>query len=291
MVQAFARPRIVILRYHSVREEPAKLDPYISTGITHSTAEFRKHMEYVARTCKPVTMDQVADMVSGAKPIPRRAVAVTFDDGYPDNYEIAAPILEENGLRGTFYLATSAVEGRPLWFVRMRYWTWQAQIERPQFLEASARCATSIEPERERYMATLEHANTVKDSFSMTWKQARELVKRGHTIGSHTVNHPNMAKVPLEEARQELVESKRILEAQLGHAVEHFSYPNPILSPNWNQATKEASKSTGYKTAVTSENGFIMRGNDALSLPRLSIAGKFQQFVWDLEMSFCGRRQ
>lgn len=289
--QAFATPRTVILRYHSVREEPAKLDSYISTDITHSVSEFRKQMEYVARTCKPVTLEEIPGMVSGERPIPRRAVAVTFDDGFRDNYEIVAPILEEYGLRGTFYLPTSAVDGRPLWFVRMRYWTKQAKIQRPEFLKASARCATSVEPEREQYMATLEHANTVKDSFSMTWAQARDLMKRGHTIGSHTVNHPNMAMVPLAEARQELADSKRVLEGQLGRAIEHFCYPNPILSPNWNKDTAEASRNAGYKTAVTCENGFIQQGMNALSLPRLSAAGTFEQFAWDLEMSFCGRKQ
>lgn len=289
-IQAIAQPRVLILRYHSVREDPAQLDAYISMDITHSVREFRKQMEYVARTCKLITLDEIPDIVSGAKGIPKRAVAITFDDGFLDNFEIAAPILEENGLRGTFYLATSATDGRPLWFVRMRYWTKQAKIERPQFLEASARCATSIEVDRENFMATLEYANTVKDSFSMSWAQARELIKRGHTIGSHTVNHPNMTKVPLEEARKELEESKQRLEAQLGQPIHHFCYPNPILSPNWNEQTIEASKHAGYKTGVTSSSGFVMRGTAPMNLPRHYVAGAFQQFVWDLEMGFCGRR-
>lgn len=267
------------------------MDAFISTDITHSASIFRKQMEYVARTCKLVSLDQIPDMVSGAKPIPRRAVTITFDDGYLDNFEIAAPILEENGLRGTFYIATSATDGRPLWFVRMRYWTKQAKIERPQFLEASARCAISKETDRENFMTTLEYANTVKDTFSMSWAQAKDLGERGHTIGSHTVNHPNMAKVPLEEARREFEESKRRLEEQLGHPVDHFSYPNPILSPNWTHETVDASRTAGYRTAVTSDGGFAVQGTDALSLPRASAAGTLKQFVWDLEMSFCGRKQ
>jgi peptidoglycan/xylan/chitin deacetylase (PgdA/CDA1 family) len=290
VIQAAAQPRVLILRYHSVREDPAKMDAFISTDITHSVPEFRKQMEYIARTCKLVTLDEIPDMASGAKPIPRRGVAITFDDGFLDNYEIAAPILEENGLRGTFYLATSATDGRPLWFVRMRYWTKQAKIERPQFLEASAHCATSIEPDREKFMATLDGANTLKESFCMTWDHARDLIKRGHIIGSHTVNHPNMAKVPSEEVKREFEESKKRLEGQLGKPIQHFCYPNPILSPNWNTQTVDASRNAGYKTGVTSNSGFLLRGTDTLSLPRHFVAGTFQQFVWDLEMGFCGRR-
>ena len=85
--------RVMILRYHSVRDQPAELDAYISCGITHSASLFRAQMEYVARTCHPVTLDEIPEYVTGARPIPKRAVAITFDDGFRDNYEIAAPIL------------------------------------------------------------------------------------------------------------------------------------------------------------------------------------------------------
>jgi peptidoglycan/xylan/chitin deacetylase (PgdA/CDA1 family) len=283
--------RVMILRYHSVREQPAELDAYISCGITHSSSLFRAQMEYVAQTCHPVTLDEIPEYVTGALPIPKRAVAITFDDGFRDNYEIAAPILERYGLRGAFYIATSSVEGRPLWFVRMRYWTVRGKIARPEFLDASGRCATLTQPEREEFMAQLEQGGTVHDTFTMTWAQARDLLERGHVIGSHTVHHPNLTKVPRNEMRLEMEESRKCLESELGRPVRHFSYPNPILTPHWNEETVKASHQAGYSTAVTSNDGYITKGIDILALPRQSAAQTFQEFVWNLEMGFCGRKQ
>lgn len=290
-MQLLAPARLVILRYHSVREDPAKLDAYIPSSITHSTSAFRAQVEYVARTCQPVTLDHVPEFIAGTRPIPKRAVAITFDDGYRDNYEIAAPILEEHGIRGVFYIATSSVEGRPLWFVRLRYWMIQAKISWPEFLKASGSCASLTEPEREKVIDQLDHTGSVSQTFTMTWAQARDLQSRGHVLGSHTVNHPNVAKVPRNEMRIELEESRKRLEFELAKPILHFSYPNPILSPHWTEETVEASRKAGYSTAVTSDDGCVVRGTEVLALPRQSAGGKFEEFVWNLEMAFCGRKQ
>jgi peptidoglycan/xylan/chitin deacetylase (PgdA/CDA1 family) len=289
--QFFLSSKVIILRYHSVREHPAELDAYISSGITHSSSLFRAQMEYLAGTCHPVTLDEIPEYVAGVRSIPKRAVAITFDDGFRDNHEIAAPILEEYGLRGTFYIATSSVEGRPLWFVRLRHWTVRAKISQPQFLEASARCATLTQSAREEFMAKLEHAGSIRDTFTMTWAQARNLLERGHVLGSHTVHHPNLTKVPRNEMYLEMEESRKCLEGELGRPVRHFSYPNPILSPHWNEETVKASRQAGYRTAVTSSAGYVTTGIDVLALPRQSAAPTFQEFVWNLEMGFCGRKQ
>lgn len=288
LAQSVIRPSVVLLRYHSVREKPEELDPYISVGITHSAAVFRRQMEYVSSTCTPVTLDDLPAFVDGSRAIPKRAVIVTFDDGFRDNYEIAAPILEKCGLRGVFYLPTSAIEGRPLWIVRLRYWRIKASQTREQFLAASRMCASSIEPEREQFLAGLKHTQSVSDNFTMTWAQARELVKRGHAIGSHTVNHPNLTKIPGAELKEELQSSKKVLESNLGSPVHHFSYPNPILEPHWDETTIEACRLAEYQTAVTSTDGRVTAGTNAFAVPRLHIDGAFSQFTWDLEMAFCG---
>jgi peptidoglycan/xylan/chitin deacetylase (PgdA/CDA1 family) len=288
--QSLVPAKVIILRYHSVREDPAALDAYIPSDITHSTNLFRAQMQYVARTCRPVTLDEIPEYVAGTRPIPKRAVAITFDDGFHDNYEIAAPILEECGLRGTFYIATSSVEGRPLWFVRLRYWMVRAKIAWPQFLEASGQCATLTQPEREEFMAKLEHVGSVGDTLTMTWGQVRSLRERGHVVGSHTAHHPNITKVPRDEMHRELEESRKCLEVELGTPIRHFSYPNPILSPHWNEETVKASHQAGYSTAVTSNDGQVAKGTNALALPRQSAAQTLQQFVWNLEMGFWGRR-
>jgi peptidoglycan/xylan/chitin deacetylase (PgdA/CDA1 family) len=280
--------KLVILRYHSVREEPLLLDPYIPIGITHSASTFQAQMEYVAETCKLVSLNEVTNLVLDSRAVPERGVIITFDDGFRDNYEIAAPILERCGLRGVFYVSTSSIEGRPLWFVRLRFWSIRTQKTREQFLEASRRCAILGEEDREQFLAELEEANPVRDTFTMTWAQLRHLLKRGHTIGSHTINHPNLAQIPAADLANELERSKHVLESELDTHVTHFSYPNPILEPHWDKTTIQASQSAGYTTAVTSTPGSVGTGSNVLALPRHYIASSVHDFVWNLELAFCG---
>lgn len=287
-MHAFASNRVVILRYHSVRPPQPAVESYMPAGITHSPETFLAQIEYVAKTCHPVSIRDLPGFIEGSIAIPERAVLITFDDGFQDNYEVAAPILEQYGLRGVFYICTSSVEGRPLWIVRLRHWSVAAGINRARFLEVSAHCASLTDSRREEFLAGLEHANSASDSFTMTWAQCRHLIERGHTIGSHTVNHPNTAKIPRGELIVEMEASKKILETRLGTTIDDFSYPNPILEPHWDQSTIEVCRRAGYKTAVTSTEGSVTTGTDPFAIPRRFMADNLTDFAWSLEMAFTG---
>ena len=66
-----------------------------------------------------------------------------------------------------------------------------------------------------------------ESELMMNWDEARTLLKSGHIVGSHTMTHPNVAQVSVDDARSELAESKLKLEKELGEPVEHFAYPHP----------------------------------------------------------------
>src|ERR1700733_8409457 len=85
LTQRLLGPRIVIVRYHSVKAAPGDYKNSIGTGIVHSTAAFTEQMEWLARTYEPVTLDEVASAVVDQRPMSRRGVLITFDDGYADN--------------------------------------------------------------------------------------------------------------------------------------------------------------------------------------------------------------
>ena len=89
----FHRSNIAILKYHSVQDRPESLDDTISPSTIVPTAAFRRHMRIVAKAYNPVTIDDILKCANGEADLPRRPVAVTFDDGYRDNYAIARPIL------------------------------------------------------------------------------------------------------------------------------------------------------------------------------------------------------
>ena len=80
--------------YHSVMDDPGSQEVYLGK-IVHSRDAFRAQMELLAGRFHPTSLDQVGRFVKGEGEIPSRAVVVTFDDGYTDNYEIAGPVLQE----------------------------------------------------------------------------------------------------------------------------------------------------------------------------------------------------
>jgi peptidoglycan/xylan/chitin deacetylase (PgdA/CDA1 family) len=105
------RPRAVVLAYHRVGER--SLDPW---RLTVDPEIFAGQMETLARDWSPLSL---AELVDGfyRRRLPERAVAVTFDDGYADNLEVAAPILVEHGIPTTLFVATELIDsGGPLWW-------------------------------------------------------------------------------------------------------------------------------------------------------------------------------
>ena len=123
----------------------------------------------------------------------------------------------------------------------------------------------------------------------MNYDQIRALTRQGHIVGSHTMTHPNVAQVNLEDARCEMTESKRRLEKELGADLVHFSYPCPALSPHRTEQTAALSRDVGYETAVTTDGGLARRGDNPLWLKRIRPTKTVEGLRWNLECAFAGR--
>lgn len=313
LARRFAASGAVILMYHSVIDEPDRHASTIGVGITHSTDAFRKQMEIVSRNYDPVTVEDVLSFLPRQKQLPPNLVAVTFDDGYLDNFEVALPLLKRLGIAASFYITVDCVEtGAPPWVARLRYafaktskarWSDPAgqahsltdpASKNSAFLAACEDCARMDGNARQQVIANIEHdldtpPLTSQDCPMMTWDQIRRLKKDGHLVGSHTMTHPNMAYVDSHQRDFEFRESKRKLEQEMGAGVVHFAYPAPILEPHWTEQTVVASQEAGYRTAVTSTSGLVRGGDNALHLCRIPAKKQLDEFLWSLECTFLGR--
>ncbi len=103
----------------------------------------------------------------------------------------------------------------------------------------------------------------------LSWDQVRELAAAGHTIGSHTVGHPDLRNVGAAERKAQLVNSRAVLEKETKARVDDFCYP----AGKYNEQVIEAVAAAGYKTAVTVEHGLHEQGGPPLEIPRLRVAG------------------
>ncbi len=303
--------KVAILGYHSVAAEPDDQSASIAAGITVEAENFRRQMGLLRKHFNPVTMNDIADWLEGNAVLPRRSVAITFDDGFADNFDLAAPIMEEFGLRGTFYLTVGSVMKQKLpWFCRLHYlfhrageeklcltdpdsgrrWNFgDARENRAAFVHYNYPCASLDEEEQDRYVQKLESwfgmaLGTASVPKMMTMKQARQLCERGHFVGNHSFSHGNLAHIPADALRYEMAYAHEILERELGQPVRHFSYPHPCLHPQWNEATLALSKELGYRTAVLTQQGVADAPSPPLLLPRVMIGNPNEMdFLWKLE--------
>lgn len=96
--------------------------------------------------------------------------------------------------------------------------------------------------------------------------QVREWLAAGHEIGSHTLRHPFLTQVPMAEAREEIVASKKKLEDMFACPVEHFCYPYG----DWNEKVRDLAQEAGYQTACTTEIGINTSRTPPLLLKRIT---------------------
>ena len=101
----------------------------------------------------------------------------------------------------------------------------------------------------------------------MTWDQLKEMEAGGITIQSHTLTHPKLEELPDDEIRNELLNSKNVLEENLGHPIEFVAYP----TGTYNLHIAGIAQELGYKGAFTIKYGIVDRGSNLFALERVPI--------------------
>lgn len=120
------------------------------------------------------------------------------------------------------------------------------------------------------------YTNSIGHKYFLTWDEVKEMDAAGMTIASHTVSHPRMEKLPIARVQKELVDSKQIIEAELGKPIVHFASPGGYI----NAAIMAAAKEAGYVTARTTYKGDFQ--NNPFRLAGFLATDDFKVFVAEL---------
>jgi len=290
-----------VLAYHNVS---AQQDPVF--GIDGDT--FSRQMRFLSRHYEVVSLDDVCAMVAGATPWVERAVAITFDDGYEDNFLVAWPILQEFGLPATIFLTTDYI-GAPggIWLNRLHVALRLSPLDRIEAAEALGEDAAPLPlrnpAERlsaghalsdslygappgerkalaEQLIARLEVdlaslAPTPSELRFLAWDQVREMADSGLvTFGSHGCSHSILSRLGDDVLREELAVSGKTIERETGRPVRHFAYPNGT-SGDWDERCVRMLPKLGYASAVTMCRGLVEPGTDPFALPRVGYRGAY----------------
>lgn len=269
---------LTVLLYHRVLPEPDAgfaLDRGVVDGRPDS---FDRQMAFVASACTPIDLKQLVAFQAGEAELPDNPVMVTFDDGYLDNREHALPILQRHGIRAVFFIATTYVGQRRLfWWDRVAYLFEHARVpvahlsyptdlvfELGEQRGRSARAVlklikTTRGLDLARFLDELGRALEVPwdeaverrlvDENIMTWDDVRALHLGGMDIGSHTRTHRVLDTIEPGGLAAELVESKAEIERELGIKIQSLSYPvgRPIRRlPLIERAVRDAGYQIGF---------------------------------------------
>jgi len=281
LARRLRRRHVPVLFYHGVatRRWPGVLDCE-RKHILASALE--RHLSFLKENFQVVPLSRYADSLRGGPPLPEPCAVVTFDDGYTNNYSLAFPLLKKYALPATVYLAADFVtQGQTLWVDRLA-WAFENTQAAPlekilSYLKTKNRLKSLPDEEREsladKICAELlgpRPPETPPLFAPLSRQQAREMAGSGLVeFGSHGCRHAILTNVTLEQARQEIVSSKRIIEDFCGRPVASFSYPNGDFNAEIARMTAEA----GYSSAVA--GGLRLNApdrTDPYAIARLALA-------------------
>jgi peptidoglycan/xylan/chitin deacetylase (PgdA/CDA1 family) len=234
--------------YHRIGE--ASLTEYDPNVFSCDEANFVEHIQYIKKHFTVVTLDDLDEILKG-KITDKRYALITFDDGYIDNYSKAFPILLENKITATFFLATNFMNNAEIpWWDRIAYLVRHAQVDEiklnnwPDSITLSKEdVPTSIRKVLdvvkinngstiEEILIELEQKLQIPDSklmdqepLFMTWDMAREMNAAGMEFGSQTCSHRIMSHLSVEEQDYEAKTSKELIEKELNTSIKAFAYP------------------------------------------------------------------
>ncbi len=218
------RQRAMIVLFHRVD------DRYPEDPITCSRAQFTAFCDFFARYFEVVTLGELLELLQRRADISRRLV-ITFDDGYRDNYAVAAAELRKRGLPACYFVTTGFVG---------------TDQSAPRDARRSIR------------------------SEWMNWDQVRSLLEQGFELGAHTITHPDCGRIGGAEATREITGSKAQLEAEVGTPVRYFAYPfgRPDQMTDENRSIV---RDAGFSCCLSAYGGAVGAADDPFRLKRAPI--------------------
>ena len=294
-------PQLLVLMYHRILPLDDERTQTEEPGMTVTPETFRQHIHILKQYFDIVKLADWIQLKSEGKILPAKSCAITFDDGWVDNYEFAFPILKESNVPATIFVVSDMVGKNAIfWPERLTRLVNQVSKHYPQFwshpelqwLQKDTKnyCFSGKLPTREELSSLIASMKNYSDQEMndrlahtentlqieagvdrpslLNWDQVTELVNSGLVeIGSHTCHHVRLnAKTPSDLIRNEIINSKAVIGKNVGQTAKTFCFPNGDHCSLSLDLVKQ-----NYRGAVTTQSGWNTADADVHQLRRIGI--------------------
>ncbi|MCB9784538.1 MAG: polysaccharide deacetylase family protein [Candidatus Omnitrophica bacterium] len=219
------QPALRILTYHRVDDIP-------DYPLCIPQKEFRRQIEYLLDQSLILDFEEAMRVIRGERTLKRNQVAITFDDGYRDNFTNAYRILSENNIQACFFLTTDRIGG-------LGEFEWVKKLGLPNY-------------------------------HIMNWEQVKCMLEAGMVIGAHTARHERLSLLHDDESRSTIEESLQTIESELGIQPKYFAYPYGRMDDYGDREVKIL-RENQVEFAFSATYGAIREKVDTHRIPRVNI--------------------
>lgn len=218
------RDTAVVVAFHRVKDTRA------GDGLTVSVPLFERYCRFFRDHFRVLPLGEIVTRLERRLPL-HRTLAITFDDGYLDNFENAAPILQKYSLPAAFFVVTDWIGSTvvPWW----------------------------------------DRAEGARHAW-MTWQQVRTLRRAGFEVGAHTRTHVDLGTLGGDAAEAEIAGARAHLERNLRAPVNLFAYPYGTRA-NMSEENRAVVRRAGFRCCCSCFGGVVTADTDPFRLVRVPI--------------------
>ncbi|MFZ4790765.1 MAG: polysaccharide deacetylase family protein [Candidatus Competibacteraceae bacterium] len=247
ILEKITYPNLIIPYYHAVSDGEI---PHIKHLYKHKNVnQFKEDIDFIAQNYSPISLRELLDFLKSGAMLPKKALLLTFDDGFREIHEVIAPILLNKGIPATFFLNSAFVDNKVLCYQHKASILAEQVAKLQNFIIKNKIIALFVENGIETFnlesgllnikyekkhvldevavVLNVDFNNYLKiNKPYLTSSQTEELIKNGFTIGAHSIDHPLYMSLSVKEQLHQSLESLKMIKEKFCLDYGAFAFPH-----------------------------------------------------------------